>query len=119
MTVEEDRPISEDEAVLVKWLLVNAPTENPIKESPPNVGELRVVARCQCGCASVDFERDGQAGRSRPIAEAVGKTAEDLSVGLILWGRDDAVTGLEVYELDAGSAGSLPSLESLRPWHAA
>jgi hypothetical protein len=102
----------------VKWLLVNAPTDRPIQHGPSDVAHLRVVANCGCGCASIDFELEGQSGGSRPIADATGLTETGLQVGLILWGRDDAVTGLEVYELDPDSAGTLPRLDTLRP-HAA
>ncbi len=66
----------------------------------------------------MDFERDGQSGRSHPIADAIAETPAGLECGLILWGRDNAVTGLEIYEMDPGTTNELPSLEMLRPWKA-
>ena len=111
-TIDEDRPITEREAELVRWLLVNAPTAFVPSALEEGVAGLRVVGRCSCGCASVDFEKQGQSGINHPIADAIAKTAEGLC-GLILWGREDAVTGLEIYEIEAGSADSLPPPDTL------
>ena len=112
----EDRPISEPEAAVVEWLLKSASVVGPLDHLVPFVQKLRVVARCTCGCASVDFEPGGQAGRSRPIADAVGEAAPGKRRGVILWGRDDAITGLEVYELSPGSNLTLPPTASLKSW---
>jgi hypothetical protein len=116
MTVEEDRPISEREAELVTWLLKSGATRRSLQHLAGDVSKLRVVGRCGCGCASVDFEENGRhCVRSHPIAEAYGETPTGLKFGLILWGRDDAVTGLEIYEGHPGSANTLPSPEALSP----
>lgn len=112
----EDRPIAEREAAVVEWLLKSASVVGPLDHVVPFVPRLRVVARCSCGCASVDFEPGGQAGGSRPIADAVGEAAPGTLCGLILWGRDEAITGLEVYELSPGSNLTLPPVASLKPW---
>ncbi|MBI5502097.1 MAG: hypothetical protein HY907_17775 [Deltaproteobacteria bacterium] len=112
----EDRPISEPEATVVEWLLKSASVVGPLDHLVPSVPRLRVVGRCTCGCASVDFEPSGQAGGSRPIADAVGEAEPGKLCGLILWGRDDAITGLEVYELSPGSNSTLPPVASLKPW---
>jgi len=71
--VPENRPISDEEAVIVTWMLSHASVggSNPALES--TVGGLRVVGRCHCGCASVDFAKNGQAPPARPIADATGK----------------------------------------------
>jgi hypothetical protein len=120
MTTRVDRPISDREIEVVTWLLENGSTEGPLRKLLEGLGQLRVVGRCGCGCASVDFERDGQSVLSHPIAEAIAETpAAGLKCGLILWGRDDAVTGLEIYEFEGGSLSELPPLEMLRPWDAA
>jgi hypothetical protein len=116
MIVDEDRPISEREAELVTWLLKNGATRGSLQHLAEGVGSLRVVGRCGCGCASVDFEQNGRnCVRSHPIAEAYGATPTGLKFGLILWGRDEAVTGLEIYEGHPGSATTLPSPEVLSP----
>lgn len=114
-TLPADRPISRSEAELVVWMLRHASTAGDLSSLEPAVAGLRVVGRCSCGCPSVDFEPAGQAEEAGPIADARGETANGVPVGLILWGRRGAVTGLELYEL--GSAvRTLPELSSLRPW---
>ncbi len=116
MTLDADRPISRQEVEIVSWLLRNASTKEPLNHLLDGVDRLQVVGRCGCGCASVDFEKGGQSGDCHPIAEATAESHAGLKCGLILWGRDDAVTGLEVYEMDPDSTNSLPRLETLKPW---
>ena len=116
MTILENRPISDRERAVVAWLLANAPVNAPLEHLLPRVPELRVVGRCDCGCASVDFEVDGQSGGSHPIADAYAASSTGLKCGLILWGRDGAITGLEIYEMDLGTTRELPSIDKLRTW---
>jgi len=107
--VEEDRPITERELAVVDWLLRNGSRSGPLQHLTERIAQLRVVGSCSCGCASVDFEKDGQSPAAHPIADAHGETPTGLKFGLILWGRDDAITGLEIYELDPGAASTLPA----------
>jgi hypothetical protein len=118
MTLHEDRPISRQEVEIVSWLLRNASTKEPLNHLLDGVDRLRVVGRCGCGCASVDFEKDGQSGGRHPIAEATAESPTGLNCGVILWGRDGAVTGLEIYEMDPDSTNTLPRFETLKPWDA-
>lgn len=62
----------------------------------------------------MDFQVEGQAAGAKPIADALGETADGTGVGIILWGRKDAISGLELYELGE-PVRSLPLIESLRP----
>ena len=119
LTATEHRPISDQEAAVVAWLLNNALVNDTFQQDFDGIHRLRVVGRCTCGCASVDFTRDGQSNACRPIADAIAQLASGLKCGVILWGRDDEVTGREIYEMDPGTTNDLPSLEMLRPWHAA
>lgn len=113
-TIREDRPISAGEAAVVVWILRNEGGDwDRLAEG---VRSLRVVGRCACGCASVDFEPGGQAGELRPIADAVGKDSKGRRCGVILWGRPDAITGLEVYECESDSATEVPAVETLLDW---
>ena len=65
MTLHEDRPISRQEIEIVSWLLRNASTKEPLNHLLDGIDRLRVVGRCGCGCASVDFEKDGHTGARR------------------------------------------------------
>jgi len=93
VTVAEDRPISQREIAIVNWLLKNGSRTGSLQRLEDSVPRLRVVGRCGCCCASVDFEKEDQAG-ARPTADANGKTPCGLQFGLILWGREGAFTGL-------------------------
>jgi hypothetical protein len=75
-----------------------------------------VVSGCGCGCASIDFEKEeGHAG-VRLLAEGIGKSTSGVDLLVILWGRDDALTSLEVVDLGPQSANALPNPSLLKPW---
>lgn len=115
-TLEEDRPISPAEAEIVVWLLAHASVAGPLAHLEPTVPALRVVGRCSCGCPSIDFVRGRVA--SGLLADATGRSANGVEMGVILWGQPGAITGLELYELGR-PVRSLPEVSSLRPWSAA
>jgi hypothetical protein len=117
-TVPANRRISAREADLVTWLLRNASVAGDLSVLEPSVGGLRVVARCSCGCPSVDFEPDGQSTGASPIADALGETASGVSVGVILWGRPGVITGLELCERDR-PVRDLPERSTLHAWDSA
>lgn len=55
--------------------------------------------------------------RSHPIADGIATTPSGGTVGVIVWGTDDSVTSLEIYDLGAGDGDQrLPTPESIRPW---
>lgn len=64
-----------------------------------SLADLRVVGGCTCGCASVDFEI-GRNWAGAPLANGVGRTGRGILVGIIVWGRTDAVTSLEIYNYE-------------------
>jgi hypothetical protein len=112
--VIEPRPITPAEIDVVLTALRVAsevPVDTAAIVSVPN---LRVVARCGCGCASVDFEHGGSSGReSTVIAEALGETATGRTVWVDVWARPDAITGLEISDEEPG-LDELPIVSSLR-----
>src|SRR5262245_26922462 len=94
VTLKEDRPISAHEVEIVAWMLAYA--SKPLGHLADTMRTLRVIGRCSCGCPSVDFEINGQAPPNAPLAEATGRTPDNIEVGVILWGRPDALTGARV-----------------------
>jgi hypothetical protein len=65
----------------------------------------------------VDFARDDEGEHPRVLADAVGETPSGGTVGVIVWGHPEAVTGLEVYDLGAGDDDlRLPVPASIAPW---
>ena len=55
--IPEDRPLTGQEAALVRWLLEQGGTT--AVGFIPQLAELRVISRCPCGCASIDFAIGG------------------------------------------------------------
>jgi SAM-dependent methyltransferase len=112
-TLPADRPISQAEAAVVEWVLVNRAPEKPLDHLLAQVPHLRVVARCACGCASIDFAEEGQSQEAHPVAEATASDSQGRKCGVIVWELRGRVSGLEVYELDPGSATELPTIDAL------
>jgi hypothetical protein len=55
--------------------------------------------------------------RSGIVADATGQTPRRGQVGIIVWGRSNAITALEIYELGAGDDDLvLPVPTSVIPW---
>jgi hypothetical protein len=115
-TVNDERPISTDEAAVILWMLVHGSVAGSLEHLASSVASLRVVGRCSCGCGSVDFQLNGQAPPFHPIADATGRNSGDLEVGVVLWGDHDGITGLEVHDMTPGSATALPHVSTLRGW---
>ena len=81
------------------------------------IGLLEVIGRCECGCASVNFAAPPSDERSTLIADGTGVTPRGGQVGVIVWGRSDAITGLEIYDRGAGDDDLvLPVPTSVVPW---
>jgi hypothetical protein len=116
MRATTDRQVNDAEAACIRAALERAAV---IPEAPELIGaiaDLRVVGRCDCGCASVDFVKDS-GGHTQPIADGTGKTARGGDVGLIVWGTNHEITGLEVYDRGAGDDDlNLPELDSIVSW---
>ena len=83
------------------------------------IEDLEVVAQCDCGCDSVDFASPSPTTPATQLADGAGTTKLGGTVGIIVWGREGRITGLEVYDLGAGEDDlTLPEPESIRPFDA-
>ena len=115
--ITEQRPIWQAEVEVIRATLQQAPVRSVPDEVVTSVPTLAVVARCECGCASVDFDERQSEHRSKPVGDGVGETPRGGRVGVIVWGRQDAITGLEICDLGAGNDDLvLPVPESIVPW---
>jgi len=77
-----------------------------------------VVARCPCGCPSIDVGLRGRSlptGPTRVLADFVFGSDDDLS-GIFVFEQDGLLGGIELYALANGTPFVLPSIESLRPF---
>jgi len=78
----------------------------------------RVVSRCPCGCASIDFEIDGltaPTGGLRILGDYLYGTDDELA-GAFVFERSGVLAGIEVYGLGRDAPKQLPSPSELRPF---
>lgn len=115
--IAERRPIRQEEVDVIRATLERAPARPVDPDALESIPTLTVVGRCACGCASVDFDEPPSEHRSKPVGDGIGRTRRGGQVGVIVWGRQDAITGLEIYDLGAGDGDLvLPAPESIVPW---
>src|SRR5262245_42087657 len=69
--IPERRRIREDEAAVIRAALERAPVMSVIEAARNAVDNLEVIARCECGCATVDFDAPTAGERSSPIADGI------------------------------------------------
>jgi hypothetical protein len=84
MRATPKRPISGTEAACIRVTIERAPVKPDASKLTAAIGSLRVVGGCDCGCASVDFEKE-PSQHSQPIADGIGKTA--LGGVSLCWAR--------------------------------
>jgi len=116
--IVEERPLSDDERLLLTWLIEHGTPE--AREFALQIERARVVGRCRCGCPTIDLGIDGvktrTVGASQILADFRGWTPEGHSVGVILHAREGKLSELEVFSVaDLEGEFSLPSIESLTP----
>ena len=114
----EDRPLSAHEVALTTWLLEHGEPE--ARGFVDHIARARVVARCPCGCASVDFAIDGQRAPTGTGMEILADyqwsgSAGEL-FGVFVFARGDLLAGLEVWSIDGASTPTqLPQPSELTP----
>jgi hypothetical protein len=113
----EDRPLSAEEFALTRWLL-----EHGTPEASRHLADLpraRVVGRCPCGCASVDFAIAGQEAPPaglEVLADYEWRDAEGRPAGVFVFARAGMLAGLEVWTMDPDADTTrLPSPDALWP----
>lgn len=116
--IPDDRPLTAEEAALVRWLLEHGTAS--AARFLPQLAEARVVSRCYCGCASVDFAIPGVVP---PPGDGIGilsdfeyRTAEGHPCGVFVFERAGLLAGLEVWSMDGlCTPSTLPAIEQLQP----
>ena len=111
--IPEDRDLTSAERVLVTWLL-----EHGIREAQPFLAQvpgLRVVSRCQCGCASINFG-PAHAAPMQVLSEYMYEQPSGGLTGVFVFAQSGRLAGLDVWSIDGrGSNNSLPDPSTLRP----
>jgi hypothetical protein len=114
--IPDERPLTDEEYQLAGWMLEHGEPE--ARTFLPQLALARVVARCPCGCASIDFEI---AGHSHPVGglhilgDFIYGGESDLS-GVFIFERSGVLAGIEVYGLVCDAPKTLPEPGSLRPF---
>ena len=114
--IPEIRELSSSERELVRWMLTDAgDTGAPFLTQ---LADAYVVARCPCGCASLDFAVRGRplpSGPMRTLADYVFGSDADLA-GLFVFEQEGTLGGIEVYSLAGPMPKKLPPPDALRPF---
>ncbi len=120
MTHEPKRTATSQEQEIVRTALLHAPTESFVEQLLSLVSELQVVAYCECGCGSVEFDAPPKSNeQAKPIADGLAKTPKGGDLGIIVWGTASTITGLELYDMGAGDEDKvLPVPSTILPWEA-
>lgn len=107
------RPPSEAELELIEALLGAAGARGGRYLS--QVAKIRVVGGCGCGCPSIDLELESGPREGAPTALIVAdaESPGGVPLGVILWVRGGALSGLEVHPWNGSDAIRLPRPESL------
>lgn len=107
------RPPSEAELELIEALLGAAGARGGRYLS--QVARIRVVGGCGCGCPSIDLELEGGPSEvpPEPLVVADAESSGGIQVGVILWVRGGALSGLEVHPWNGTDVIRLPRPESL------
>ena len=98
----EDRELTSEEKLLVTWLLECGGYQDT--EYLSQLDKARVVARCGCGCASIDFAIDGVVPkRGEPmsiLSDYEWTDSEGRLFGAFVFSRCGLLSGLEVWSQD-------------------
>jgi len=112
------RSLTQDEDRLLRWMIEHGGPE--AEAYVEQLGRLRVVSECTCGCPTIDLALDDQVssgrGGSLVIADAEGKSREGVAVNVIVHVREKGISELEVAGFDGPAQFSLPRPTDLRPW---
>jgi hypothetical protein len=114
-TFPEFRALTLEEFGLLEWLLAHGAAE--AANYAAQLSRVSVVARCTCGCPTLDLALDGKksrtAGVSKILAEAEGRSPEGTPVYVMLHAREEELSELEVISADGTKTFSLPTPEML------
>jgi hypothetical protein len=113
--MECNRPLSESELHLARWMLENGSLEG--KDYLSQLERAQVTPqRCPCGCAAIYFrikDRPQPPPGVHVLADFVFGSEDALS-GIMTYASGGILSSLEVYGLAGDAPKSLPSPESLR-----
>jgi hypothetical protein len=119
MTNPALRPLTQEEEVLLRWILEHG--SDDAKSYLSQIEGMQAERSCSCGCPSISLVASDDAStaigaKDRIVADLSGQTAEGISVGVLLFQDDGRLTELEIYPYDTEGTFGLPTIESLAPF---
>src|ERR1043165_4458856 len=95
-SIPENRPLTQAESGLVKWLLENGTEAG--RGLLPQVDRARVISRCSCGCASIDFSIDGKVAPPKSgmsiVSDYRWDSPEGYLFGVFAYARKGLLSGI-------------------------
>jgi hypothetical protein len=111
--VPDSRPLSAQEAKLLSWLLDHG--KPSARQYLREVDGLRVVSRCGCGCASIDFIQ-APGAPVEVLSDHQWRDADGHLFGVFTFEKQGKLAGLELWSIDGGATpATLPDHSSLVP----
>ncbi len=110
-----NRVLSQHERDLVRWLVEHSFVNDAIRFLP-QIDRLSVVAKCTCGCPTVDFALDGEPVPRKGSAFVSDWLAavDGMPVYVQLWVSNDRICSLEIGSLPGSDKPfGLPEIESI------
>ena len=99
MIARPERPITVNEAAVLRWMLENAAKSDVTCALAQPIEQFKVAGGCDCGCSTIYFVRDS-APIGTILADAFATYPDGKKAGLILWGFEGKIQWLEVYAMD-------------------
>jgi hypothetical protein len=100
--IAEDRALSDSESALVLWLLSQGGKKSTRYLS--QASQIRVVSRCACGCASLNFDVDGGGWRSPGgmdiLVERRWRDGAGHLFEVFIFCKANTLAGIDVYSVD-------------------
>ncbi len=114
--IPEHRDLTREERRLLEWLIANGHTDATAFAA--QIPQARVVARCKCGCPTLDLAVGGKTSRtigaSTILADAYGHSPEGVPVNVTLHAREGELSELEVISMDDTDVFGMPTPEALQ-----
>jgi hypothetical protein len=112
--IEENRDLTDEELRLVRWLLENG--EPSARRYLDDLDDLRVVSKCTCGCASINFV--DESGGMEILGDFKFTHREGGQIGVFAFAVNDRLAGLELWSIDGVNDGDeIPDPDQLDPLH--
>ncbi|MDX6501711.1 MAG: hypothetical protein QOG23_4971 [Blastocatellia bacterium] len=113
--IPEHRDLTSEERRLLEWLVTNGTNSTTLFAA--QISQTKVVARCKCGCPTLDLavgeKTSRTVGLSTILADAYGHSPEGVAVNVILHAREGELSELEVISMDDTDVFGMPTPETL------